>query len=49
MIRFAEAAIQVMGKAGDHQVEGRPQGAGPRVRRRLAVLLDVGRQSADKP
>jgi acetyl-CoA C-acetyltransferase len=22
MIRFAEAAIQVMGKAGDHQVEG---------------------------
>ena len=22
MIRFAESAIQVMGKAGDHQVEG---------------------------
>ena len=43
MIRFAEAAIQVMGKAGDHQVRERPQGARPRLRRRLAVLLDVGR------
>ena len=52
MIRFAESAIQVMGKAGDHQVAGRPQGARPRVRRRLAVLLDVGgwlTSRADKP
>lgn len=42
LIRFAEAAIQVMGKAGDHQGTGRQEGTGPRLRRRLAVLLDVG-------
>ena len=28
MIRFAEAAIQVMGKADDHQVQGRSQALG---------------------
>ena len=48
MIRFAESAIQVMGKAGDHQVPRCPQGARPRLRRRVAVLLDVG-GSSDKP
>ena len=42
MIRFAEAALQVRGQAGEHQVDGARHGARPRLRRRLAVLLDVG-------
>ena len=44
MIRFAEAALQVRGLAGEHQVDGREEGARPRLRRRLAVLLDVDRR-----
>ena len=48
MIRFAEAALQVRGQAGEHQVDGRPPGARARLRRRIAVLLDVagGRRAA---
>ena len=43
MIRFAEsAAIRLMGKAGDHQVEGARKALGHAYGRRLAVLLDVG-------
>ena len=42
LLRFAEAALQVMGKAGAHQVDGAADRARPRLRRRLAVLLDVG-------
>ena len=49
MIRFAEAALQVRGQAGEHQVAGRPQGARPRVRRRGAVLLDVAGRSRASP
>ena len=51
LLRFAEAALQVMGKAGAHQVAGRADRARPRLRRRLAVLLDVGgrRHARDSP
>ena len=42
LLRFAEAAMQVMGRAGEHQVRRRAYGARARVRRRFAVLLDVG-------
>jgi hypothetical protein len=42
MLRFAEAAMQVRGQAGEHQVDGVRRCAGPRLRRRLAVLCHVG-------
>ena len=42
MIRFAESAIQVMGKAGDHQVEGARKALGHAYGGGVAVLLDVG-------
>ena len=42
MLRFAEAALQVRGQAGEHQVDGVRARAGPCLRRRLAVLRDVG-------
>ena len=46
MVRFGEAAQQVRGRAGDYQVELKTgQGARPGLRRRLAVLLDVGRRA----
>ena len=38
MIRFVEAALQVRGKAGEHQVEGAEVGARPRLRRDGAIL-----------
>ena len=41
LLRFAESALQVMGKAGAHQVPGRAW-PGARLRRRLPVLLHVG-------
>ena len=44
MLRFAEAALQVRGAAGEHQVDGARRALGPRLRRRLAVLRDVGRR-----
>ena len=44
MLRFGEAALQVMGTAGEHQVDGARRGARPRLRRRLAVLRHVGRR-----
>ena len=44
MLRFAEAALQVRGEAGEHQVEGATVALGPRVRRRGAVLRDVDRR-----
>ena len=43
MIRFAEAALQVRGQAGEHQVDGARRVARARLRRRIAVLLDVAR------
>ena len=43
MIRFAEAARQVRGDAGDHQVEGAKTGPGPRLWRRCPILRHVGR------
>ena len=52
MIRFAESAIQVMGKAGDHQVEGARKALGHAYGGGVTVLLDVGGRSdkpADKP
>ena len=42
LLRFAESALQVMGKAGAHQVDGARVALGPRLRRRLPVLLHVG-------
>ncbi len=42
MIRFGEAAMQVRGQAGDHQIDGAEAGCRPRLRRRRAVLCDVG-------
>ena len=44
MIRFAEAAMQVRGQAGEHQIDGARRSARPRLRRRLAVLRHVGRR-----
>ncbi len=44
MLRFAEAALQVRGEAGEHQVEGATVAHGPRLRRRRAVLRDVDRR-----
>ena len=44
MIRFAEAAMQVRGQAGEHQVDGAKVAHGPCLRRRLAVLRDVARR-----
>ena len=44
MLRFAEAAMQVRGMAGEHQVDGARTAVGPRLRRRLAVLRHVGRR-----
>ena len=46
MLRFAEAAMQVRGTAGAHQLDGVQPRARPRLRRRLAVLLDVDRRRA---
>ena len=48
LIRFAEAAIQVMGKARRPPGAGCAKGVGARLRRWLAVLLDVGGRR-DKP
>ena len=42
MIRFAEAALQVQGKAGEHQVDGAQVGARTRLRCDGAVLRDGG-------
>ena len=42
MLRFLEAAMQVRGQAGEHQVEDVRARARPRLRRRLAVLRHVG-------
>ena len=42
LLRFAEAALQVMGKAGAHQVPGARTRARPRLRWRVPVLLHVG-------
>ena len=42
LLRFAEAALQVMGRAGDASGGRRADRAGACLRRRLAVLLDVG-------
>ena len=47
MIRFAEAAMQVRGTAGEHQLDGVRKRARPRLRRRLAVLLDVDRRQRE--
>ena len=44
MIRFAEAAMQVRGQAGEHQVDGAKKAHGPRLRGRFSVLLDVDRR-----
>ena len=44
MLRFAEAAMQVRGQAGEHQVDGARTRRRPRLRRRLAVLRHVGRR-----
>ena len=50
LIRFAEAAQQVRGRAGDYQVRrDGPAGARPRLRRRLPVLRDVGRRQPTSP
>ena len=49
MIRFAEAAMQVRGQAGEHQVDGARSGARPRLRRRLAVLRHVDRRPRQAP
>ena len=43
MIRFAEAALQVRGQAGAHQVDGARVARGPRLRRRIPVLRHVDR------
>ena len=48
MIRFGEVAQQVRERAGDYQVRAQDrEGARPRVRRWLAVLLDVGRRQRE--
>ena len=47
MLRFAEAAMQVRGQAGEHQIDGARRRARPRLRRRRAVLLHVGRRRAE--
>ena len=44
LLRFAEAALQVRGMAGEHQVEGAKVGHRPGVRRVGAVLQHVGRR-----
>ena len=48
MVRFGEAAQQVRERAGDYQVELKtgPR-AGSGVRRRFAVLFDVGRREQE--
>ena len=43
MVRFAEAALQVRGLAGEHQVDGVRTALGPGLRRRRPVLRHVGR------
>jgi acetyl-CoA C-acetyltransferase len=47
MLRLGEAALQVMGRAGAHQVEGRQDRPRPRLRRRRAVFCDVGGSAAN--
>ena len=42
MLRFAEAAMQVRGQAGEHQVDGVAHRGRPRLRRRRPVLRHVG-------
>ena len=49
LLRFAEAALQVRGMAGEHQVDGAKVRAGPGLRRVGAVLLDVGRRQLARP
>ena len=44
LLRFAEAALQVRGQAGDAPGRRRQEGPRPRLRRRLAVLLDLDRR-----
>ena len=44
MLRFAEAAMQVRGTAGAHQLDGVEPRARARLWWRLAVLLDVDRR-----
>ena len=44
LLRFAEAAMQVRGTAGEHQVDGREGRRRPGLRRRRAVLRHVGRR-----
>ena len=49
MCRFAEAAQQVRGLAGEHQVDGAKTCSRSRVRRRRAVLCNVGRGKRASP
>ena len=49
LLRFAEAALQVRGMAGEHQVDGAEGRAGPGLRRVRAVLLDVGGGQLARP
>ena len=49
LLRFAEAALQVRGMAGEHQVDGAKVALGPGLRRVGAVLLDVGRRQLARP
>ena len=44
LVRFAEAALQVRGTAGEHQVDGARLALGPRRRRLLELRRDVGRR-----
>ena len=44
LLRFAEAALQVRGMAGEHQVDGAKVALGPGLRRRRPVLRHVGRR-----
>ncbi|MEZ5159760.1 MAG: hypothetical protein R2709_02695 [Marmoricola sp.] len=42
MLRFAEAALQVKGEAGAHQVDGALEGLGPCLWRRITILRAMG-------
>ena len=44
LLRFAEAALQVRGMAGEHQVDGAKVALGPGLRRQPPVLHHVGRR-----
>ena len=49
MLRFLEAALQVRGQAGEHQVDGARAGPRPGLRRRVAVLRHVGASAPTSP